>query len=410
MLLSFPVQFATGFVLLLAVTLVPLWGVYFWQKMDINSINSLYGITICFTLTSIVLQRLIQYPGTTQVAYVLPVTSLIYGLLLFFYLVSRIDYSNQIVIKSYAVTLSWCYAEYFLSNRFRVIRFAVVPFGTAKQLPEAHGAIFIPIGKRPELPDTMIHAITADLGSASLTPEWERFLARCTLNGIPVYHVKQVREAITGRVRIDHLSENAFGSLQPSTAYSFIKRIADVLGAVLLIVLTLPIVATIALLIRLESPGPVIFKQRRLGFRGKPFTMLKLRSMRTNIDGEKFTSGIDDPRITNVGRVIRKFRIDELPQLLNIVKGDMSFIGPRPEALELSAWYEKDVPFFAYRHIVRPGISGWAQVELGYAAEIDGMKIKLEYDFYYIKNFSFWLDILITFKTVKTILTGFGAR
>ena len=118
----------------------------------------------------------------------------------------------------------------------------------------------------------------------------------------------------------------------------------------------------------------------------------------------------NDPRITKVGKFIRKFRIDELPQIFNILIGQMSFIGPRPESLELSMWYELDVPFFSYRHVVRPGISGWAQVEQGYAAEVDGMNVKLEYDFYYIKHFSFWLDTLITFKTIKTILTGFGAR
>ncbi|ALO25992.1 exopolysaccharide biosynthesis polyprenyl glycosylphosphotransferase [Leptospira borgpetersenii serovar Ballum] len=111
-----------------------------------------------------------------------------------------------------------------------------------------------------------------------------------------------------------------------------------------------------------------------------------------------------------MGIVLRKYRLDETLQIFNVLKGDMSFIGPRPESMELSEWYEKDVPFFAYRHVVRPGISGWAQVEQGYAAEVDGMNVKLEYDFYYIKNFSFWLDMLIAFKTVKTILTGFGAR
>ena len=138
--------------------------------------------------------------------------------------------------------------------------------------------------------------------------------------------------------------------------------------------------------------------------------MLKFRSMRIDMGGKGFTQGKDDPRITKVGKFIRKYRIDELPQIFNILIGQMSFIGPRPESLDLSIWYEKDVPFFSYRHVVRPGISGWAQVEQGYAAEVDGMNIKLEYDFYYIKHFSLWLDILITFKTIKTIISGFGAR
>lgn len=147
-----------------------------------------------------------------------------------------------------------------------------------------------------------------------------------------------------------------------------------------------------------------------MGFRGRPFKMYKFRSMRNDMIGTGFTQEGDEPRITRVGRVIRKYRIDELPQIFNILKGQMSFIGPRPESMQLSEWYEKDVPFFSYRHIVRPGISGWAQVSHGYAAEVEGMKVKLEHDFYYIKHFSLWLDMLIAAKTIKTILTGFGAR
>ncbi|HSP31179.1 MAG TPA: sugar transferase, partial [Halomonas sp.] len=104
------------------------------------------------------------------------------------------------------------------------------------------------------------------------------------------------------------------------------------------------------------------------------------------------------------------YRVDELPQLFNVLKGDMSLIGPRPESMDLANWYQRDVPFFHYRHVVRPGISGWAQVEQGYAAEVDGMNQKLEYDFYYIKNISFWLDLLIVMRTVRTVITGFGSR
>jgi len=129
-----------------------------------------------------------------------------------------------------------------------------------------------------------------------------------------------------------------------------------------------------------------------------------------DMSGEDFTISEDDPRITRVGHVIRKYRIDELPQIFNILKSEMSFIGPRPESVSLSEWYEEDVPFFSYRHVVRPGITGWAQVEQGYAAEVQGMTRKLQYDFYYIKHISLWLDVLISLKTVRILFTGFGAR
>ncbi len=125
--------------------------------------------------------------------------------------------------------------------------------------------------------------------------------------------------------------------------------------------------------------------------------------------GSQFTAD-NDPRITRVGRVLRKYRIDELPQIINILAGEMSWIGPRPEAVELSQWYEREVPFYVYRHIVRPGITGWAQVNQGNVAEVEAATYKLHYDFYYIKHFSPWLDVLITAKTIRTVLTGFGSK
>ncbi|MBY5925419.1 exopolysaccharide biosynthesis polyprenyl glycosylphosphotransferase [Halomonas sp. DP4Y7-1] len=253
-------------------------------------------------------------------------------------------------------------------------------------------------------------AIVADLRSDCLGPEWERFLAECTLCRIPVYHVRQIQESMSGKVRIDHLSENEFGSLMPSAFYSSVKRLVDIFGVFVLLPIVTPIMLVTAFLIRRESEGPALFLQERMGYRGKSFKVYKFRSMYVGKKGKGFTAGEDDPRITKVGRIIRKYRVDELPQLFNVIKGEMSFIGPRPESMELSEWYERDVPFFRYRHVVRPGISGWAQVEQGYAAEVEGMIEKLQYDFYYIKHFSLWLDVLVLFKTVKTIVTGNGAR
>ena len=408
-LLSYAFQLSVGLIGLICVTAIPLWGVFFWQKMDRNTYNNLLGIIFAFTLTTFAIRRLLQFPGAVSVGYVLPTTSLTYGLLIVFYLLDRITYSNQIMLAGYFFTLAWCYLEYFIGNRYRTIRFALVPFGDALQFSPAHGADFSVL-KKPAFPHHRFNAVIADLHSPKLTPQWERFLAYSTLKGIPVYHSKQIKESLTGRVRIDHLSENVFGSLSPSVYYQTVKRFIDLTGALLLSVLLIPLFILTIVIIRIESKGPAFFLQPRMGYRGRTFTMIKFRSMYINKKGKKFTSESGDPRITKVGKFIRKFRVDELPQIFNIILGQMSFIGPRPESLELSAWYEKEVPFFAYRHIVRPGISGWAQVELGYAAEIEGMKQKLEYDFYYIKNFSFWLDILIFFKTVRTVLTGFGAR
>jgi lipopolysaccharide/colanic/teichoic acid biosynthesis glycosyltransferase len=153
-----------------------------------------------------------------------------------------------------------------------------------------------------------------------------------------------------------------------------------------------------------------------MGYRGHPFLMYKFRTMRQASAGTSADPRLDamtrsnDERVTKIGRFLRHYRIDELPQLLNVLKGDMSWIGPRPEAVPLSLWYEAELPFYRYRHIVRPGITGWAQVKQGHVADVDEVLWKLHYDFYYIKNFSFWLDVLIVARTIRTILSGFGAR
>jgi lipopolysaccharide/colanic/teichoic acid biosynthesis glycosyltransferase len=250
--------------------------------------------------------------------------------------------------------------------------------------------------------------VIADL-TRDLEPKWERFLALAALRGVPVYHVKQFNESMSGRVVVDHLRENTLGAVVPSLIYPQFKRAIDFLVALL----CLPVVATIlgvcAILIKLDTPGPIFYCQRRAGFGGRPFTIFKLRTMTHNHGGEHYTLE-GDKRITRVGRFLRQYRLDELPQIINILRGDMSWIGPRPEAISLAEWYEREVPFYIYRHIVRPGISGWAQVHQGNVGEVDSARQKLEYDFYYIKHFSFWLDAVIVLKTVRAIVTGYGAR
>jgi lipopolysaccharide/colanic/teichoic acid biosynthesis glycosyltransferase len=224
-----------------------------------------------------------------------------------------------------------------------------------------------------------------------------------------------MQESLTGRVAIEHLSENTLGSLIPGIVFAKFKRAGDFVTALIALPLIMPFLAVVALLIRLDSAGPILFQQQRMGYRGVPFTMWKFRSMRhAPLDeGDARTAAMtrsDDDRVTRIGRVIRQYRIDELPQLVNVIRGEMSWIGPRPEAVPLSLWYESELPFYRYRHIVRPGITGWAQVKQGHVADVDEVLWKLHYDFFYIKNFSFWLDLLIIARTIRTVLSGFGAR
>jgi len=175
----------------------------------------------------------------------------------------------------------------------------------------------------------------------------------------------------------------------------------------------LPVMAVAAFAIRMEDRGPILFRQARIGHAGHRIRVYKFRTMRpmqveNELHAAMTTQG--DDRITRVGAFLRRYRIDELPQIINILKFEMSWIGPRPEAEVLSVWYTSELPFYRYRHVVKPGISGWAQVNQGHVADVEQVHRKLQYDFYYIKYFSPWLDLLILFRTIKTMMTGFGAK
>src|SRR5699024_7615013 len=238
----------------------------------------------------------------------------------------------------------------------------------------------------------------------------QRFLTQCALQGVPVYNAKDVFESVTGRVKIDRMSENNIGALLPSRTVERLKTLFDMVVVLASPPLVLFIGLITAACIRLESPGPVIYSQTRIGKGNKPFTIYKFRSMRFDREAPAQFAGEDDPRITKVGRIIRKLRIDELPQFINILKGEMSLIGPRPEQPDFVKMFDSKIPFYSYRHVVKPGISGWAQVRQGYAANTDDTQIKIEHDFYYIKHYSVALDIYIVLLTIRTMLTGFGAR
>jgi lipopolysaccharide/colanic/teichoic acid biosynthesis glycosyltransferase len=250
--------------------------------------------------------------------------------------------------------------------------------------------------------------------SAELPAEWERFLADAALAGQVVYQVKQLSESLSGRVEVAHLSENNFGSLLPARGYFHLKTVIDFVAALMLLPILLLPMLLVCLAIKVDSRGPAIFRQYRLGLSGKQIAVLKFRTMEVHDAGSDARSAamtvVEDERITGVGAFLRRRRIDELPQIINILKGEMSWIGPRPEALALSGWYVDEIPFYRYRHVVRPGISGWAQVNQGHVAHVDEVREKLQYDFFYIKYFSPWLDLLILFRTVKTMVTGFGSR
>jgi exopolysaccharide biosynthesis polyprenyl glycosylphosphotransferase len=191
-----------------------------------------------------------------------------------------------------------------------------------------------------------------------------------------------------------------------------VKRGMDVFLAAIALVVASPLFVLLPLLIKLSSPGPVFYRQQRVGWQGHRFTILKFRSMLQNAEepGRAIWAEEEDPRVTATGRFMRRYRLDELPQLLNVLRGDMSMVGPRPERPEFIGRLSRDVPYYTYRLAVKPGITGWAQVKFRYGATIQDAAEKLQYDLYYIKHRSVRMDGLIALKTIRTVLFQSGAR
>lgn len=240
-------------------------------------------------------------------------------------------------------------------------------------------------------------------------------LLRIKTAGVHVNEFASFMERETGRVDLDTLNPSWLifsDGFSSGRAFSSIaKRLFDVVASGVLLAVSLPVIAVFAVLVKLDSPGPAFFRQTRIGLYGQPFTLLKLRSMRTDAEagGSKWAEH-NDPRITRLGRVIRKLRIDELPQAWTVLKGRMSFVGPRPEVPRFVDQLEEQLPFYAERHMVKPGITGWAQISYPYGASVEDARAKLEYDLYYAKNYTPFLDLLILLQTLRVILWPEGAR
>ncbi len=240
-------------------------------------------------------------------------------------------------------------------------------------------------------------------------------LLRIKTKGVHVNDFSSFLERETGRVDLDTVNPSwlifSDGFSSGRILFSAAKRIFDILVSVILLLLTAPLIVIFALLVKLDSKGPAFFRQRRVGLYGEPFDLIKLRSMRVDAekDGAKWAEE-DDPRVTRIGRFIRKVRIDELPQSWSVLKGDMSFVGPRPEVPKFVDDLQEQIPFYGERHMVKPGITGWAQINYPYGASIEDSRKKLEYDLYYAKNYTPFLDLVILLQTVRVILWPEGAR
>jgi lipopolysaccharide/colanic/teichoic acid biosynthesis glycosyltransferase len=386
------------------------------ELIDAASLNGFAGNIAAIAIGFWMRLSIETYPGIRRSAVILPSALTGHGIVVVWFLLTRFPYDRLGLVAGFLLHVVWLYLLNVYAERRVRRRIAVVPFGEAKRMEQIDSVDWLAL-KRPRLEDARgCNAIVADFG-ADMPPEWEAFLADAALAGRIVYQVKQLQESLTGRVEIERLSENSFGSLLPARGYFHLKSLTDFVFAVLMLPLALPVMAVAAVAILLDDGKPIFFRQPRLGHAGQTFVAYKFRTMTMiKLDGNDgevrraLATDDGDNRITRTGQVLRKYRIDELPQIFNILMGQMSWIGPRPEPEILTHWFVAEIPFYRYRHVVKPGISGWAQVNQGYVSGLDGINRKLQYDFYYIKYFSPWLDILILFRTIKTMLTGWGAR
>jgi sugar transferase (PEP-CTERM system associated) len=236
------------------------------------------------------------------------------------------------------------------------------------------------------------------------------------LKGVEVYDMPSLYEELSGKVPVMHIRDSwflnvSFSGIKKNIYTQKIERFIDISLCLSGLIITLPIILITSVLTKLGSKGKIFYIQERVGLNGKCFKLIKFRSMIVDAEAEGATWAIEgDSRITKVGKIIRKLRIDEIPQLWNVLKGDLSLIGPRPERPEFVSTLEKEIPYYSVRHSVKPGITGWAQVNYRYGASKKDTFEKLQYDLYYIKNKSLLLDIVILIKTVKVVLLGSGAR
>jgi len=241
-----------------------------------------------------------------------------------------------------------------------------------------------------------------------------RELLDLRLRGVVIEDASAVMERLLGKLPLDGLNPSSLiftHGFNVKASQQIFRRLVSITASFILLAICLPFIPFIILAVRLSSPGPIFFRQTRVGLRGRPFSVIKFRTMRQDAESRGAVWATkNDPRVTPLGRFMRRTRLDEIPQLWNVLRGEMGFVGPRPERPEFVQWLSGEIPFYELRHLIRPGITGWAQVRYHYGASLEETKQKLEYDLYYVKHLSLGLDLLIMFETVKTILLGRGAQ
>lgn len=377
----------------LAVFGFPPWPPGVWVQVGLTCIAHALAFLATF--------RTIRYPGREEwgvaASYLLFFSLLLIAVLA----MGRLYYSRVFLLLSSGLALGGIllYLRHLPPKRL-----AFLPGGVADLLPLVAGSEVRPLSS---LRWEEVEGVVADLHR--LPSHALPLLAEAALRGRPILHAVSVYEGYTGRVILEPPYAEALAVGAPGGLYPLVKRVWEVAAILLFAPLILLVMLWVAFLVYLDLGRPILFAQERMGLGGRPFKAYKFRTMK-GLPRDGVYAGDEASRITPLGRILRRYRLDELPQLWNVLKGEMSLIGPRPEQGVLAKAYAQEVPFYSLRHLVRPGLTGWAQVHHGYAEGKEGAWEKLSYDLYYVKHMSFWLDMRIVFRTVWVILTGFGAK
>lgn len=328
-------------------------------------------------------------------------------------------YSRGAVLLVYVLCTMWFVAGDRLQKRRHVQRLACLDPGIGEWLSSwcgkdwlgSHDIELYPLpANGTDAGDLLaFDGVVLDRRVAS-SVERSQLLGTLKLNHMRLYSVEAVAELLSGRKMLP-AEQDELWELDGNPAYDVTKRALDVVAVLIMSPLWLGLCVIVGLTVRFSSTGPAFYSQLRVGRNGRPFRLWKFRSMRHQAQESvaRFAQANDD-RITGVGRFIRRWRLDELPQLYNVLLGHMSLIGPRPEQLAFVETFATRIPAYPYRHLVRPGITGWAQVQQGYAEGEEATAVKLSYDLYYVAHYSMALDLLIAYKTVRIVLNGFGSR
>lgn len=374
-------------------------------------IDTLWWSLAAFVATALMIDRSIHAPTAEGGIWVAFSTAVSFFGLLILFAVSHAAYSRSALTGAFLLQTAWLLLGVRLHMRLQVLRLGIPEPATMAMLKASRDALR---GVRlthvdAELIQSDVLEELQQLDGAVIdrhtqkSEALQRVITQLKLRGVRIYSTDHIHELLTGRLALHHTEDSFLDDSSGRVLYVIVKRLLDLGSAfVLLLVLCVPM-ALIAAVIRLIDHAPALFRQQRVGRNGKVFLMNKFRTMRA----EEHAS---DARVTTLGRVLRRYRLDELPQLFNVLGGTMSLIGPRPEWTATAAEFFDRIPHYPYRHLVRPGITGWAQVNQGHVTALSDAMIKLELDLYYVKHMSFALDLVVGVRTLRTIVTGNGAQ